>query len=380
MVDLEELLLTVFMGLHDKRVPLGVSEYLAAIKAVRETVDADDLDSVRRWCCLLWAKSTEDQELFDDLFTMKVEAVIKGLRLNKARQTSGEANSRSADDHGSLSSQEQSSLQKRLAPNNSRVEQGTAVEPQTRLVQIPLPRRSGHLTSSKESFRVSSVKYHLTPRLPMDRRDMSSIWRHLRRTRRDGPLEELDVQGTIDSISRTGVFLGPVLQPRRRNQARLVLLIDQRGSMAPFSLFIEAFVESILRGGLLGQTSVFYFHDCPEVYFYQRPTLLEARPVEEVLKGYCQNNSVLIVSDAGAARAHYDQERVCATRLFLNKLSQYTYLYAWLNPMPEDRWTGTTAGEIAHLLPMYQLDREGLNDIVNILRGQPFPPEFSLNE
>ena len=62
---------------------------------------------------------------------------------------------------------------------------------------------------------------------------------------------------------------------------------------------------------------------------------------------------------------------------FLDLLSQSTYLYAWLNPMPAVRWIGNTAGEIARLLPMYQLDREGLNDVVNILRGQPFPPEFS---
>ncbi|NEO74062.1 MAG: hypothetical protein F6K52_32545 [Moorea sp. SIO3H5] len=41
---------------------------------------------------------------------------------------------------------------------------------------------------------------------------------------------------------------------------------------------------------------------------------------------------------------------------------------AWLNPMPCNRWTGTTAGEIRPLVPMFEFSREGLQNAINVLR------------
>ena len=72
--------------------------------------------------------------------------------------------------------------------------------------------------------------------------------------------------------------------------------------------------------------------------------------------------------------------RVTDTKTFLQTLSTYTYLYAWLNPMPQNRWLTTTAEDIANMVPMFPLEREGLEDAVNILRGHPFPPGVGLNE
>ncbi|MCP4368365.1 MAG: VWA domain-containing protein [Deltaproteobacteria bacterium] len=223
------------------------------------------------------------------------------------------------------------------------------------------------------------VKYHLTPRFPLGRREMAEAWRHLRRLQRTGRAEELDVEGTIHSICQTGFFLEPVLQPLRRNQAKLVLLIDQRGSMAPFVPIIRTLVESILRGGLLGKVNIYYFHDCPGKVLYTRQSLTGAIPLEEVLSNQVKDNSILIVSDAGAARGYYDEQRLNTTRRFLKNLHTYTYLYAWLNPIPSKRWQSTTAGIIAQLVPMFSLDRDGLNDAINILRGQPFPPGVNLD-
>ena len=208
---------------------------------------------------------------------------------------------------------------------------------------------------------------------------MAEPWRHLQQLQRTGPPEELDLEGTIDDICRTGIFLHPTLQPRRRNQARLVLVIDRLGSMAPFGPLVDTLVESILRSGLLGGASLYYFHDCPQGFLSENPSLTDALPLEEILASQAKGNSVLLVSDAGAARGDYDEQRVEDTRAFIGALSSYTYLYAWLNPMPVPRWATSTAEDIANLVPMYHLDRDGLNDAVNILRGHPFPPGVNLD-
>jgi len=48
--------------------------------------------------------------------------------------------------------------------------------------------------------------------------------------------------------------------------------------------------------------------------------------------------------------------------------------------MPKTRWKATTAEDIACMVPMFPLDREGLNDAVNILRGHPFPAGVGIDE
>jgi uncharacterized protein with von Willebrand factor type A (vWA) domain len=108
--------------------------------------------------------------------------------------------------------------------------------------------------------------------------------------------------------------------------------------------------------------------------------LTNALPLEAVLDEQAKGNSVLIISDAGAARGYYDRRRVAETKAFLKTLSAYTYLYTWLNPMPQNRWRATTAADIADIVPMFPFNREGLNDAVSILRGHPFPAGVGIDE
>jgi hypothetical protein len=90
-----------------------------------------------------------------------------------------------------------------------------------------------------------------------------------------------------------------------------------------------------------------------------------------VLSLCTSDTSVLIISDAGAARGHRTQERIRAITRFLFQLKRYTSLIAWLNPMPEERWLGSSAEVIAQMVPMYQMDNIGLSNAVDIVRGQP---------
>ena len=237
---------------------------------------------------------------------------------------------------------------------------------------MPAPR----IENKKLVFR---RRYNLVPHLPISRREMTEVWRSLRRLQRSGIPQDLDVEATISDISKCGFFSRPVFKPRRRNQVKLVLLIDQEGSMSPFQLLIKVLIESIQKGGLLSSTTIYYFHNCPEIYLFTKPNLTNPIPAEEILSEKAQNNSVLIVSDAGAARRTYNRTRLKNTQSFLKLLMEYTYLYAWLNPVPKTQWRATTSEDIAKIVPMYPVEREGLNDAVKILLGHPFPPEIHLN-
>jgi uncharacterized protein with von Willebrand factor type A (vWA) domain len=357
MVGLEDMLLGIFEKLRQQRVPLGLADYVLALKAVSDLADSEDLENIQSLCRLFWAKSSADQLLFDETFAIESHKQLEAIK-QKEQQNA-------------FSSSSKTTLPSRPTPPNIKPPVSEKKSPQRQPIVVPKARsQSISDMHPKGLSNKGNITYHLIPRPPMDKRDMVGVWRKLRYLQQEGVSEDLDVQATTQFLERTGFLLKPVLKNRRRNQARLVIMLDQGGSMEPFTLFISALLESILRSGSLRQVDIFYFHDAPENYLYEHSTLLGSKSLESVLLEHCQNTSVLIVSDAGAARGHYDSIRLRTTKDFLGKLNQSTYLYAWLNPVPKERWMGNTAWHIAQLLPMFQLDWEGLNDLVNVLRGQ----------
>lgn len=371
MAELDTLLLQVFERLRREGLPLGVSEYLVAIEAIQAGLGQEDAGSLKRLCRLLWAKSQEDLELFDLAFAQLVEPQLHTISKPQSNTFESTPGSKTPPSEASNPNSGTSESTQNLLENQ--------LQKQPPPVTLQPSKSTNQSFVGKTELTDEPHRYQLTPRLPMNQRDMAGVWRQLRQPQQAG-VPELDVDATINSISRTGLLLHPVLKPRRRNQARLVVLVDQQGSMAPFAPLIEATKESIFRGGLLGKTNLYYFHDCPQEYLYLSPNLIHALPLTDVLNEDAKGNSVLIISDAGAARGYYDGERVKETKKFLQTLCAYTYLYAWLNPMPKNRWQATTAEDIACMIPMYPLNREGLNDAVSILRGFPFPAGVGIDE
>ncbi|WP_260675909.1 MULTISPECIES: hypothetical protein [Nostocales] len=225
-------------------------------------------------------------------------------------------------------------------------------------------------TRSEEIPQISFILS--TEYFPVTERQMKQIWRYLRRPVREGAATELDVEATVNQIGCQGLLLHPVLVAPRVNRAEMLLLIDQDGSMVPFHALSRRLAETALRGGRLGNAGIYYFHNCPIDYLYRDPYHQEAVLVSDIVNHICsERTAVLIFSDAGAARGGLNEERYDLTKEFLGKLKQRVRYIAWLNPMPKKRWFGTTAYEIARLVPMFEVSRRGLQDAIGVLRGRP---------
>jgi len=210
-----------------------------------------------------------------------------------------------------------------------------------------------------------------TDYLPVTRRQMKQSWRYLRRLVREGAAVELDVEATVNEIGRQGMLLEPVFVPPRVNRIKLILLIDRDGSMVPFHSLSQRLVQTALQGSGLHQIKIYYFHNCPTGYLYHDPAHVEAEPVSKVFQHlHSQRTSVLIFSDGGAACGRWNPERIELTAKFLQQLRQQVRYLAWLNPMPRNRWQGTTAGKIARMLPMFEFNRRGLDDAIAVLSGK----------
>ena len=204
---------------------------------------------------------------------------------------------------------------------------------------------------------------------PVSRRFMRYAWRYLRRPVADGPQDILDIEATVKQVALEGLLLKPVYRRRLKNHARLLILLDQAGSMVPFHPYLRDLVQTVEESNL-EQTELFYFYNIPAQQVYLDTYLTIPVPFKNVLDALDNETGVLIVSDAGAARGRYLEKRVLDSLTFVYRLYQRTSLIAWLNPMPRERWQNSSAEEISEEVSMFQMNPDGLSNAIDVLRGQ----------
>jgi uncharacterized protein with von Willebrand factor type A (vWA) domain len=346
---LRQILISVFTRLRRRGVNLGVGELLAAVHAVESGLDMNDPDELQHTIELLWCHSLEEGRMFRLEWE---EATAQAVRPARADAATSPPTALPPP--------------KRIKPP---IDQPSPPEP---IPEAPALSSDLAVLPVRAPFAPAQANTAATLQMhwPVSRRSMVYAWRYLRRPLPDGPPHLLDVTATVEQAARQGFFLAPVYRRRERNHAQLALLIDQGGSMVPFHRFTRDMAETVRAESTLEQVDIYYFHNTPVDHLYAEPVLKTPIELERVLGQYTSDTSVLIVGDAGAARGHRVLNRIRATTTFLLRLKQQTGLIAWLNPMPQQRWPGTSAQIIAHLVPMFQMDSDGLSGAIDALRGQ----------
>ena len=142
--------------------------------------------------------------------------------------------------------------------------------------------------------------------------------------------------------------------------------------MVPFQYVTRSLVGGAQHVGL-ARVDVRYFHDVPLGMVFRDLEQRTPVTIEETAAPFT-NAGILVYSDAGAARGGMDNTRLGHTAEALATLRRYTTTIAWLNPVPRDRWAGTTARAISDLehgaVPMFPLDRPSLIEAIDVLRGR----------
>lgn len=327
---------------------LGISELLAALRTVDDYLFDPTAENVKEMLGLLWCKSPEQMFELEQVWSMVMTTGAKTPDSDQVPRPDRPSTFRpdKDDDRPDMPETESQPLMS---------------QPQTAPEWSALPVRAPFMPA------VTDRHYELETYFPVSRRQMAYAWRYLRRPVPDGPYEVLDVPATITDFTRQGFFVRPVLRRRERNHARLLLLIDQGGSMMPMHRFSRDLVETArYESNLLEENvMVYYFHNVPGDHVYTDPHLTAPVPLDEVLRDCDPYTSVLIVSDAGAARGFRDLKRIRATTEFLFRLKQHSHHIAWLNPMPQERWAGTSAQIIGNVVGMFTMDEIDLISMFN---------------
>jgi uncharacterized protein with von Willebrand factor type A (vWA) domain len=400
-----------FKRLREWHFPLAPDDYQALHDALSAGFGWKSRADLRALCGALWAKSRQEQEILFSLFDRLVEEF--GWEDWRLPQAPGATEKPQPMRDGVVPSPESASAN---STDNGTRPQETETRPTGEAPELRPQEETRGISVNvllRDLDRYSQAHLILSPRYTLSYRQVAQAWRRLRRFVRSGPQAELDIEATVNLRCRQGVVSPVVLRASQRNAVRLLLLLDRQGSMVPFHHFSDNAVRSaIYQSSRFERAETFYFHDVPsgrrnaehtkllqelsrrlfpaiddEVgkinplqggYVYQDPRLLQARPLSEVLAAPMEGAAIVIVSDAGAARANYDVERLVDTVAFLRALYAHTPYVVWLNPLPKERWTHSSAAQIARFVPMLPVTRAGLHKAVNVLRGQSIDLEYPL--
>jgi uncharacterized protein len=381
--------------LRRRGLPLGVDDCCALRNALAAGHGLASTAELLGLCVTLWAKSPRDAELIASTLHL-VEPPLWSV------------------DDAAMPLPVLTKVDESVVESPSPTERSPASVPRTsetvaEHLTVSVPSRHSGAVGPPRSGRATPFLV-LRPQYPISEREVAQTWRRLRRPVRHGPATELDVPATVTRYAQTGVVTAPVLVPPRANAARLLLLVDRHGSMAPFHGLVDHVVDSITRAARLDAITAVYFHNTPgrsrdrsaladlpntptavaldpildripmllTGRVYRDPELTEPRPLQDVLDGVTVGSAVTIMSDAGSLRRSFIAPRLFDSLAFLLAILARRAHVAWLNPVGADRWPETTAAQIARHVPMFSLDRAGMYGAVDVLRGRPTTVERPL--
>lgn len=336
---------------------LSIRDYQDALTALRAGYGVGTRRDLLWLCQMLWARSNEQLRSLDLLFQR-----FPFPSTDTVERLTSEGKERETEKPSDTKLEIPSSPWEETLPKEDR-------GPTPALEFAPPSQKGIPLTTAQGRPQHDEV-FILGPQSIVSMRALTIIWRRFRAASREGPKVELDLEATIREQCRLGILTEPLLIPARRNQAKLTVLIDVSNSMCAWNDFQRTMIES-LRTGHLGEVAVYYFHNVPIEVLYERETLTKPISIEKALKAH-PNNTLLILSDAGAARGFSRRDRIEETREFLETAKRQWHPIVWMNPMPPHRWKHSSAEKISRLAhhTMIQLNEDGLIRAIDVLRGK----------
>ena len=215
----------------------------------------------------------------------------------------------------------------------------------------------------------------------LDVRNVKLALRRLRQlTRSDGPIE-LDIDETIDKTCREAGEIELVFRPKRKNNVRLLLLMDVGGTMDPYFEPVSRLLSALHEERALRDFKAYYFHNCvyERVFETAQLTRKQSMLTSDLLRTYGERWKLLIVGDGAmhpseltSSRGNINPRLETETSglVWLDRLGSHFERSVWLNPDDALQWAMSgTCRTISSLFPMYSLTVDGIEEGVKALVG-----------
>jgi uncharacterized protein len=208
-------------------------------------------------------------------------------------------------------------------------------------------------------------------------RNMKLALRKLRRFARRGAPDEFALADTIDATARSGGWLDIKMVPERHNVIKVLLLLDNGGSMDDHVKTCEELFSAARSE--FKHLEHFYFHNFTYEAFWRDNTrrFNDHIGTMEVMRTFNSDWKLILVGDAtmspyeityaGGSTEHWNAE---PGSVWLQRLMKAYPKFVWINPQPEARWQQTASIELIRGMVegrMYPLTLSGLDDAIDAL-------------
>ena len=208
-------------------------------------------------------------------------------------------------------------------------------------------------------------------------RGMKISLRRLRKLARQGAEDEFDINNTIDKTAKNGGMLDIIMRPERRNTVKVLLILDNGGSMDAHVKVCEELFSAARSEFKYLET--YYFHNFiyDGLWKQNNRRMSERIDTFDILHKYTHDYKVIFVGDAtmapyeithsGGSVEHWNEE---AGAIWMQRVLDTFAKVIWINPTPQDTWEYSTSVALTQKLvedQMYPLTISGIEQGMNSL-------------
>ncbi|ABR89754.1 Uncharacterized conserved protein [Janthinobacterium sp. Marseille] len=347
--------------LKDAKIPVSIKEFLVLLEALEKEVISLSFDDFYYLARLTLVKDEANFDKFDRAFSLYFKGIstafeenanipLDWLLKNAARK---------------LSPEEQALLQKygydKLAERLQQLlkEQKERHEGGSKWIGTGGTSPFGNSGTNPEGIRIGGESRNRTAVKVWEQRtyrdydadreigtrNVKVALRRLRKFARHGAADEFSLDDTVRATANNAGYLDIKMQPERKNNIKVLMLLDVGGTMDEHiqrteELFSAAKAE-------FKNMEFYYFHNCvyDQLWRNNQRKRTERFSTWDVLRKYTPDTKVIFVGDAtmspyeilqvGGAVDYHNEE---AGAEWLQRFTKTFPNYIWLNPEPEHIW------------------------------------------
>jgi len=193
---------------------------------------------------------------------------------------------------------------------------------------------------------------------------------------------EKTIRKTVDNAGEIDI----VETKSRKNNLKLVLLMDIGGSMTPHAMRVNKLFSATHQVNHFKEFKHFYFHNIfyDDLYTDASMSPMRTFDFDRLKKIYNADTRFIIVGDAymapyelfqmsGNMREYYysfDQNNKKSKKTGIDRVKMLKERYpktVWLNPEPKQLWQAPTISAVSSIIPMFHLSVDGLEAAIKEL-------------
>lgn len=380
------MLIDFFFMLKDAKIPVSIKEFLLLLEALEKEVIGPSLDDFYYLARLTLVKDEAHFDKFDRAFGLYFKGIATVFEENAAIPLDWllkrAAKNLSAEERALVEKfgyeKLVARLQQLLQEQKERHEGGSkwigtgGTSPFGNSGNNPEGIRIGGTSTNRSAVKVWEERSYrdYDASREIGTRNIKVALRRLRKFARQGAPDELALDATIRATANNAGYLDIRMQPARRNNIKVLMLLDVGGTMDEhIQRTEELFAASKSE---FKNMEFYYFHNCvyDQLWRNNQRKNTERFATWDVLRKYTPDTKVIFVGDAtmspyeilhpgGAVDFHNDE----AGAAWLQRFTTTFPNAIWLNPEPENIWEyRQSIGIIRQQMDnrMYPLTIEGL--------------------